>query len=274
MVDYLGANADYFETFGITLREGRTFTANDGEGSARVAVVDELLARQAWPGKDPLGQHIGVGPTFYTVVGVVASTRYRDLLAPRATLYTPFTQSALLQQYVAIRTSGSPAAVIRAVRAAVRNNDPRLYLADFATMTDRVDASLATQRVSEILLTTFALSILLLTGVGLYSIAAAFVRQREFEIGIRMALGATPGQVGRFVLRQGAFVMVAGVAAGVLLVLAFSQFVQSIAYASNGRDPMAVVAAVGAVCVVAAAAFMVPARRAARSNPADVLRSD
>jgi putative ABC transport system permease protein len=272
MADYLGADADYFNTLGITLRRGRLFTPEDGRGSARVAIVDGLLARQAWPGKDPLGQQIGVGTTFYTVVGVVASTRFRDLLAPRATLYAPFDQTTMQQQYVAIRTSGNPTTVIAAVRAAMRNADSRLYLADFATMSARIESSLTTVRVSAVLLAAFALAILLLTGVGLYSVAATFVRQREFELGVRMALGATPRQVGRFVLLQGVMVVASGTAVGVLAALAFGRLMQSIVSGASADDPIAFGVALGAVLGVAAVAFIVPARRAARANPADVLR--
>lgn len=138
------------------------------------------------------------------MVGVVAPTRYRDLLAPRATLYTPFSQ-ALMAQDIGVRASADPSAVILAIRTAVRNTDSRVYLADFATLTARIDSTLATERLSAFLLGAFALAILLLTSIGLYSVAATFVRQRELEI----------------------------------------------VYGSSTRDPIAVSAAIGAVCVVA-----------------------
>lgn len=273
MADYLGADPDYFSTLGIALRKGRTFNAGDNLGSAHVGVVDEMLAAQAWPGKDPIGQQIGVGTSLYTVVGVVASTRYRDLIAPRATLYTAFDQTpTMAQQYVAVRTSADASAVVPAVRDAVRNTDARLYLADFATMSARIDSSLMTARLSAILLAAFAIAILIVTGVGLYSVAATFVRQREFDIGLRMALGATPTEVARFVVRQVTGVVAAGAVGGLLAAVGAARIVQSITYGVSARDPLGLAVALGGVCVIAAIALAVPAAKAARANPADVLR--
>jgi putative ABC transport system permease protein len=273
MADYLGADPDYFKTMGITLRQGRAFTSEDRAGSARVAVVDELLAKQAWPRQNPICQQIGVGPTFYTVVGVVESTRYRDLLAPRATLYTPFAQAPLFSEsYLAIRTSTNPAAVTAAVRRAVRETDARLFLADFATMGDRIEASLVTARVSALLLSAFAFASLALTGIGLYAVVATLVRQRRFEIGVRIALGATPDQIAKLILAHGMVVVGTGAAVGLSCVLVFGRALESLTYVTTPRDPIAVGLALAAIGVVTAAALFMPTRRAARTNPADVLR--
>jgi predicted permease len=273
MVDYLGAGPDYFPTLGIAVVRGRLFTAADGRGASPVAVVDELLAREAWPGKDPIGQQIGVGTSFYTVVGVVAPTRYRDVLAPRATLYTPYAQSSLSPTYIAVRTTGNPAAMVPALRDAVHAFDPRIYLADFASMTDRVGVSLVTQRLEAQLLGGFAAAILLLTAVALYSVGATFVRYREFEIGVRAALGATPAQAARLVVRQGVVVMACGVGAGVLLALAAGTVLRAIVYEVSPRDPLAFIVAIGVVCGAGVLAFFVPSRRAARTNAATLLHN-
>lgn len=273
MADYLGADEDYFKTMGIPLREGRDFTNEDRAGSARVAVVDELLAKQAWPGKNPIGEQIGVGATYYTVIGVVGSTRYRDLLAPRATMYTPFAQTPhFSEQYVAIRISSDPAPVITAVRDAVRDTDARLYLADFATVGDRIDTSLVTARVSALLLSAFAFAILALTGTGLYAVAATLVRQRTFEIAVRMALGASPARIAWLILAHGTFIVAAGAAAGVGCVLVFGRTLHALRYVTTARDPIAVGLALVAMCIVAGGALTVPTHRAARANPADLLR--
>lgn len=273
MVDYLGAGPDYFATLGIAVERGRSFTAADGRGAAPVAVVDALLARQAWPGKDPLGQQIGVGTSFYTVVGVVAPTRYRDVLVPRATLYTPYAQSSLSPAYLAVRTSGNPAAMVPALRDAVRQFDARIYLADFASMTDRVDVSLAAQRLEAELLGGFALAIVLLTAVALYSVGATFVRYREFEIGVRVALGATPRHVAALVLRQGIAVTACGVAAGVALALAAGAVLRAIVYGVSPRDPLAFIIAIGVVCAAGTLAFFIPSLRASRTNAATLLHN-
>jgi putative ABC transport system permease protein len=214
-----------------------------------------------------------VGATFFTVVGVVASTRYRDLLAPRATMYTAFAQSPnFLHQYIAIRTSGDPQSLVPAFRAAVRNADARLYLADFAAMTDRIDSSLTTARLSALLLGAFALAILVLTGVGLYSLIATFVRQRGFELGVRMALGATPTRIARDVIEQGATIVSAGTIVGVVIAIIFGRVIASLGYAASSRDPVTLGAGVLGVVAVALLALAVPARRASRANPAEVLR--
>lgn len=271
MVDYLGAGPDYFATLGIAVERGRSFTAADGRGAAPVAVVDELLAREAWPGKNPVGQRIGVGTNFYTVVGVVTPTRYRDVLASRATLYTPYAQSSLSPAYIAVRTTGNPAAIVPALRHAVREFDPRIYLADFASMTTRVDASLATQRLAAQLLGGFAAAIALLTAIALYSVGATFVRYREFEIGVRMALGATPAQVARLVVRQGVAVLASGIVAGVVLALAAGTVLRAIVYGVSPRDPLAFVVAIGVVCGAGVLAFFIPSRHASRTNAATLL---
>jgi predicted permease len=273
MADWIGVDFDYFKALGIPLLQGRAVTASDRDGSARVAVVDEMLAREAWPGADPLGKQIGVGTTYYTVVGAVASTRYRDILSPRATLYTPMVQSPdMSPQYVAIRTSTAPNATIPGLRAAVREADARVYLADFATMNTRIGSSLSTSRVIVAVLGAFAVAMLALTGVGLYSVASTFVRQREAEIGIRMALGATPARVTLMIMAQGTRVVVAGAVFGLSLVLISGRALESVVYSANARDPVALAVATAIVVAVAAVALASPLRRALRTSPADALR--
>jgi predicted permease len=278
-VDFLGADADYFNTLGIALKKGRLFNDRDRTGSTRVAVVDELLVHQAWPNKDPIGQQIGVGPLAYHVIGVVAPTRYRDLLAPRATLYAPYAQVTftggdfLVPYWVAVRSPLDPARLIPALRTAVHETDARLFLGDATTMADRIDDSLATQRLDAILLAAFSVAVLALTGVGLYSVAATFVRYREFEIGVRIALGATPRDVIRLVAQQGMLILAIGAGVGVFVALAGSAAIGAVVYDANPRDPLLFVAAIAAVTIVGAAAFLVPSRRAARANPSDVLRA-
>ena len=270
MADWIGVDFDYFNTFGIPLRQGRAVTASDQDGSARVAVVDEMLAREAWPGTDPLGKQIGIGTTYYTVVGVVASTRYRDILSSRATLYTPMAQSPGMNPlYVAIRTSTAPNATIPGLRGAVREADARVYLADFATMNTRIESSLSTSRVIAVVLAAFAIAMLALTGVGLYSVASTFVRQREAEIGIRMALGATPARVTLLIMAQGTRVVVAGAVVGLSLVLVSGRALESVVYSANARDPVALVVATAIVVAVAlrvASSVATPTRFAYKSG--------
>jgi putative ABC transport system permease protein len=270
---WLGADADYFQTLGIALRAGRLLTEDDRRGAPPVAIVDEQLAQQAWPGKNPIGQDIGLGGNFYRVVGVVGTTRYRDVLAPRATVYTTYAQSPTLGVgYAAVRTSVDPSTIIPSLRTAVRDAAPSLYLADFATMNERVTMSLATQRLDALLLAAFAIGILALTSVGLYSVAATFVRYREFEIGVRIALGATPAQVARLVMGQGAVVIVTGVIIGIIGAFVAGSAIGAVSYGASTRELRPIAAAVLVVCTVALVAFAIPGRRAARANAAEVLR--
>ena len=276
---FLGADQAYFQTLGISVERGRVFTGEDRVGTALVAVVDELLARQAWPGRDAIGQQIGVGTRYYTVVGVVAPTRYRNLLTPRATLYTDYVQSPVLSPeyiwppyYVAVRSNLDPARLIPQLGRAVHESDGRLFLADAVTLGDRIDENLAVQRLGALLLSAFAASVLLLTMLGLYSVAATFVRDREFEIAVRMALGATPMGVRAMVMRQAVPLIAVGAAAGVIGALFAGVRLTRIVDGATAPDSLGIGAAVAIVCVVAVAAFAIPARRAARANPADVLR--
>jgi ABC-type antimicrobial peptide transport system permease subunit len=138
-------------------------------------------------------------------------------------------------------------------------------------MTDRVEISLAAQRLEALLLGGFAIAIMLLTGIALYSVGATFVRYREFEIGVRIALGATPAQVARLVARQGAVVLAYGAGVGLIAALVGGTVLRTIVYGVSPRDPLAFVVAVMAVCGVGTLAFIIPSRRAARANAAQLL---
>ena len=274
MVDGLGADAEYFKTLGIPIKRGRAFTDADGENAAPVVVVDESLARALWPGQEPLGKQIIVIGKPSTVVGVAGATRYRELLHPRQSVYVPYRQSGRWgPSFIAIRTSRDGVVLAPSLQSAVRGSDPRLVVSQITTLTDRVDATTAQPRLNALLLGGFSISILLLTAVGLYSIAATYVRHREFEIAVRVALGAAPGDVVRLVLGQGVGVVMAGALLGALGALAGAGVLASIIYGVRARDPVMFVIALGGVGAVALVAFFLPARRASRTNPAEVLRA-
>lgn len=274
MVDGLGADADYFKTLGIPIKRGRGFTLADGENAAPVTIVDESLARALWPGQDPLGKQIVIVGKASTVVGVAGATRYRELMQPRQSVYVPYRQSGHWgPSFVAVRTSRDGLSIAPSLQAAVREADPRLVLSQITTLTDRIDATTAQPRLNALLLGGFAISILLLTAVGLYSIAATYVRHREFEIAVRVALGAAPGEVVRLVLGQGTAVVIGGALIGAVAALAGAGVLASIIYGVRTRDPVTFAIALGGVAAVALVAFFLPARRASRTNPAEVLRA-
>jgi hypothetical protein len=274
MVDGLGADATYFSTLGVPIRKGRAFTDDDRENSAHVAIVDEQLARTVWPEQDPIGKQIGLGTDMHTVVGVVGETRYRDLLAPRQSLYIPYRQAqGWGPSYLAVRTARDPALLGPSLRTAVHDADPHIVVSRITTFDDRVDAATAQPKLNALLLAGFAISILLLTAVGLYSIAATYVRQRELEIAVRVALGSTPREVVALVLAQGASVVFVGATIGALAALAGAGILGSIVYGVQERDPLVFGLSLASVAAAALVAFFVPARRASRTNPAEVLRA-
>jgi hypothetical protein len=273
MVDGLGADADYFRTLGIPIRRGRAFTEADGENAARVVIVDETLAKSVWPGQDPLGKQLSILGPPYTVVGIAGETRYRDLLRPRQTIYLPYRQTRWGPSFIAVRTAHDASSIATSLRAAARDVQSNLTIAQVTTLTDRIDATTAQPRLDALLLSGFAISILLLTAVGLYSIAATYVRHREFEIAVRVALGAAPGEVVRLVLGQGAAIVIGGALVGALGAFAGAGVLASIIYGVRPRDPVMVGAALGGVGAVALIAFFLPARRASQTNPAEVLRA-
>jgi predicted permease len=273
MVDGLGADADYFRTLGIPIRQGRAFTKDDRENAARVIIVDESLARRVWPGQNPIGKQLGVMGQFHTVVGVAGETRYRELLAPRQSVYVPYRQSYRWgPSFLAVRATRDPASLVPALRSAIHETD-NIIIAQVTTLSGRVDATTAQPRLNALLLGGFAISILLLTALGLYSIAATYVRHREFEIAVRVALGAAPSEVVRLVLGQGVSVVLAGAVAGAVIALAGAGVLGSIVYGVRERDPVMFAAALAGVAFVALLAFYLPARRASRAGPAQVLRS-
>lgn len=276
MIDTRLADENYFKTLGIRLLRGRVFTADDNEQAARVTVVDETLARQVWPHQNPLGQQIGIGTTMYTVVGVVGETNFRDYFHPRQTWYIPVHQAVTGWRpgILGVRTLGDPALLFKSLNTAVHDTDPHLYAASVSTLDEGVDATMETPRLDALLLGGFAAAILLLTALGLYSIAATYVRKREYEIGLRIALGAQYGEVVRLVVRQGIGVVVVGAVAGLVVAIAGAGVLQSVLYDVSPRDPRSVVVAITAVLVVALLAFYLPVRRAARANPADALRAN
>jgi len=274
MVDGLGADADFFRTLGIPLLRGRPFTANDRENAAPVAIVDAALARTVWGAQNPIGKQIGIGTKFYSVVGIAGETRYRDLLHDRQSIYVPYRQSLRWgPSFIAVRTRGDPAAMARSVRTAVAGADSLFFVSQMTTLGERVSASTAQARLNAVLLGGFAIAILLLTALGLYSIAATYVRHREFEIAVRVAMGAEPSRVVWLVLGQGVGVVVAGALLGVAGALAGAGVLGSIVYGVRERDPAMFSLALAGVVAVALTAFFLPARRASRASPAQVLRA-
>ena len=274
------AGGRYFETMQIPLIRGRLFTDEDRAQGQRVIIVDEFLAREIWPGADPLGKRVRLGDPkseapWQTVVGVVGRVKQYSLASDgRIALYLPQRQVPSRALYVVIRTDRNPAALRSTVAQAIHDLDPDLPLYHVTTMGERVQGSLARQRFLMLLLSVFAGIAMVLAAIGIYSVMAYLVSQGAREIGIRIALGASPGRILGLVLGQGVSVVGAGLATGLVGAAALTGVLRSLLFEVRGTDPITFLVVAGILGAVALVATYIPAQRAARIDPIHSLRND
>jgi predicted permease len=272
----------YFETMRIGLVKGRTFTTADDAGAPPVVVVNETMERTLWPGKSAIGgtvKMLNETSPWATVVGVVRDERLAGLLddAP-ATMYFPQAQAGRSAYYVpslmwlVVRTSGDPAAIAPAVRRVIRQAEPLAAIAQVQTMEQAVSKSIASRRFATALIAGFAIVALLLAGIGIYGVIAYSVSQREYEIGLRLALGATPAGVARQILREGLRTALIGATLGLLVALATMRLLRAMFVEVNVTDPMTLAFVTLLLVVVAMAASWFPARRASAVDPLGAMR--
>ncbi|HTK29990.1 MAG TPA: ABC transporter permease [Vicinamibacterales bacterium] len=270
----------YFEAMGIPLLRGRFFSENDTPDKPRVIVIDEFMARQLWPGADPIGKRIRLGDQhstapWSTVVGVVGRVKQYGLESDgRIALYLPHTQSGSRALYVTVRAAGDPAALAPPVKQAIGAIDPDLPLYHVRTMREWVDRSLAPQRFTATLLAAFSLVALVLAGIGLYGVMAYLVAQGTRDLGIRIALGASERAVVGLVLRHAASMTLAGAAAGLAAAFALTRFMRALLFEVDAADPLTFAAVAAGLAAIAMLASYVPARRAARIDPIESIRAE
>jgi len=267
----------YFDTFGVALVRGRPFSARDRDDAPAVAIVSADVAARVWPGQDPLGKRLKMGDlesedTWRTVVGVASRTRYRDLRAPQATLYVPAAQLIVTAQSLVVRSTAPLSRVADVIREEVRATDPAVRVPRIALFDELLREPLARPRFFTVLLSVFGVSALLLSAVGLYAVIAASVRQRYAEIGIRLALGATPADVSRMIVHEGMRLAGLGAAAGLALAVVVTPLLQGLLYEVHPLDPAALVTATLLLLGAAVVASYLPARTAGRMNPLAALR--
>jgi putative ABC transport system permease protein len=275
MRHYVGP--DHFRTLGIPVVRGRAFASSDRAGRAGVAIVNETAARELWPDQDPIGARIWFGggslwnasDSSVVIVGVVGDVPYQegDGRRFRPAVYTSYLQFTYAARTVMVSTAGEPAATMRAIRTAVRDVDPDLALYDFAPLTRQLGDAWTKQRFTAGVLTAFAALALVLAATGVFGVVAGAVNERTREIGIRMALGATPGDVGRLVVRQGMSLPIVGLIVGAALALPASQALRGLLYGVTATDPRVLVIVIAVLAAVALGATVVPARRATRVDP-------
>ncbi len=267
-----------FRTLAIPLLAGRDFDERDVAGRPPVVVVSRGLAREFWPDKDPLGQRVSMswgGWTEAEVVGVVGDVRLNtlDRELPRV-LYWPQAQLASGFMTLMLRTSSPPPALVPAVRQELAALDPDLPPGRFRTLDDVAGGSLDQQRFLLQLLAGFALVALALAAVGVYGVMSYTVVERIPEVGVRLALGASPGDIVRLVLREGSMLGVAGIAIGLALAVAGAGALRALLYEVPPRDPVSLAAVAALLLLATLAAAWLPARRAARTDPLKALRAE
>ena len=270
---------EFFATLQIPLRAGRTFEPGELTAGSSAVIVSEALVRRFWPGQDPIGRRIKVGNAASTnpwlaIVGVVGETNYRAL--PRnptadPDLYLPWTDRTQLA--VVLRAERDPAAQAAAARAAVRGLHPALVVYNVGTMIDRVRAQTAQPRFTSWLLGLFATTALMLSVVGVYGVMSYLVSQRKREFGIRLALGASGGEIVRLVLGSGAKMVGLGVVIGVAAAFGLSRLAETLFFGVSSTDS-SIAMSVGVLALVAFAACYIPALRATRVDPVRALRND
>jgi putative ABC transport system permease protein len=278
-VDRQAVSAGYFRTLGIPLVRGRLFTDTDVSGHPTVVVVDQLFARRVFGDADPIGRRVrnGGDQPWATIVGVVSNMR-RDGKEKdfRPQIYLPATQMELYRRVsladLAVRASGKPAALVNAIRQEVLALDADQPVTNVRTLEEIIDASVAERRFETVLLLIFAGLAVGLATMGVFGVLSYAVSQRTAELGIRIALGASPGGILAMVLRQAGMLVGAGVAAGLAGSLLFSRLLASLLFRVKPTDLWTYGAAVGALLAISFAAALIPARRGARVDPIRALR--
>jgi predicted permease len=279
-VEYRVATPDYFATMGIPLRAGRLYDARDDVTASSLVLINETMARLYWPGESPVGKRIKLGPApatlpWLTILGVVGDIRHFGLDAdPHPEIYRPYAHNPLSAPVLLIRTDVDASALASTLAAQVRSAGPDVPAYNVFRMQELVDRSTAQRRFVMLLLSGFAAAALLLAAVGIYGTVAQTVAQRTHEIGVRMALGASPAAALALVFRQGFVLVSAGIAIGAVAAAALTQWMRRMLFGIHPLDPAAFAGAALALAAFAALACYIPARRATRVDPLAALRQN
>jgi putative ABC transport system permease protein len=267
---------DYFATMGIQLVRGRAFSDRDDEDAPPVAIINETMAQRFWPNEDALGRRLtSYGGLSREVVGIVGDVKTRDLAENAGPqLYTPFVQTPWPFLAVVARTTGDPVGLAATLRQAISGVDHDLAAGDVRTIDDYLAQSVATPRFNAILIAGFALLALFLAGCGLYGVMSYAVVQRSREIGIRMALGAQPGDVRGMVVSQALKMGLAGLGVGLAGAFAATRLLDTVLFGVGPSDPATFATVCSLLLGVVLVAAYVPARRATRVDPMVALRAE
>jgi putative ABC transport system permease protein len=278
---------EYFDVLGIALRAGRPFGPTDNTEGVPVVMVNERMAREVWPGGNPIGKRISLAAgdwtasaevrAWRTVVGVVADIRYPgalEELETRYQVYRPIRQALPWDISIALRAHGPPGALGRTLRAAVAELDPRLAVDDARSVRALIDDEIANYALTGRVIFSFAVLGVLLAALGVYGLFSAFVAERTREIGVRVALGADRKQVVGLVLGKGLRLALIGALIGMLGAVIVAPALRAVAYELPAHEPLAIVLLAGVLVAVALFACWIPARRAAALEPMVALRQE
>jgi putative ABC transport system permease protein len=274
---------EYFRTLGIPLIRGRTFGSGDRTDTRLVAVVDETMARQFWPGEDPIGKRVtfndseeGEPVEWMTVVGVAANVRHYALQTPsRIQVYVPMRQAPPMGLSLAVKhRAGTEAAVAEAVRRTVARLQPGIAITNLRPLDDIVDDALGSNRALSALTLLFGATAVSLAALGIFGVLSLTVARRQRELGVRMALGATPADVLRLIARYGAALALTGCVIGLVGAFVANRLIVSLLYDVKFFEPAVYVTVTVAMIAIAAVAALAPAMHAARTDPMTVLRDE
>jgi putative ABC transport system permease protein len=273
-------SADYFSALHLPVLEGRAFTDRDGKDAPLVAIVSRTLVNQYFPSENPIGRHIKIGlpsmdSPWLTIVGVVGDLR-RDPFDKfyRPALYRPYQQHAIRSFDVLMRTAGDPKALSAAARAQVFAIDSDQPIYEFKTLEELFDDQLSGFRFLAVLMGVFGLVALFLSSIGVYAVMAYSVNERTHEIGVRMALGASPPDVVWMIVRRGLVLTGTGLLIGLPVTLLIARLLANIIFGVREYDPAMFGTGLAVLAAAALLACYIPARRATRVDPMATLRTD
>jgi putative ABC transport system permease protein len=262
---------------GIPLLKGRLFEEQDGPNAPQVILINETMANRYFPGEDPIGKRINLGDPESTpwqmIVGIVRDTRHEALSAePYSQMYAVHAQAPRRSLALVLQTSSDPMSLVSAIRSRIADMDSDLPLSNMRTMEQILSESIMRPRFNMLLITIFAVVAMMLASVGIYGVISYSVSQRTHEIGVRIALGARPGDIFRMVVGQGLKIALTGVGAGLVAALALTRVMVSLLYGVQATDPLTFAAISAALTAIVIMASYIPARRATKVDPMISLR--
>lgn len=275
-------SSNYLQALRVPLLKGRYFTPQDNDRSVPVVIINETMARQYWPGSSALGRRIKLGDPaedipWFEIVGIVGDVRQMGLTEPiKAEMYLPYqqitTQPWFVPRDLAIRTTGDPTNLVGAVREVIREVDPDQPISNVATMSELLGEEASQRRVGMIMLTAFSILALLLAVIGIYGVLAYFVSQRTSEIGVRLALGATPRDIMLMILRRGMILTLLGVSIGLFAAYGVTRLMSTLLFEVKAADPLTFMVVPILLTIAALFACAIPARKAMKVEPLVALR--